>query len=87
VKVADLVVERQAVDRQVGLDEPPVGLGFPLGKTSSEKPRKRASIHGERSGIARAPPSWKTREATICCVQVAPHLGAVAITMSSGRGV
>jgi hypothetical protein len=46
-----------------------------------------ASIQGEITGRGRAFVSWKIRRHTILCIQVVPHLDAVAMTTSPGLGL
>jgi hypothetical protein len=54
--------------------------------TASTGSGKRRSIHGEISITGRGSGVWKTSRSTIRCIQVVPHFGYVAITMSPGRG-
>lgn len=48
---------------------------------------RRKSIQGEVFWISFGAGDWKTSRLAICCVQVVPHLGAVAMTMSPARGL
>src|SRR5215469_8872425 len=54
---------------------------------SSTGPRKRQSIHGDVWPSGRGSGDWKTSRLTICCIQVVPTLGAVAIITSPSRGL
>ncbi len=86
VDVPDLVVDRQRVEGKCDLRKRRWDCASMEAITASTGGRRK-SIQGEVVWMSRGPGSWNTSRLAICCVQVVPHLGAVAMTMSPARGL